>query len=111
MTAEMCHKSLGNMLTRKQSESQVNQRLLEKQVRRRWKKRKPPIICDLVQERIETVAASIRLTEGTLDEEQLKQQLEEVQEMVRNGGLAKICSKASCFLFVLVRCLPTNSSR
>ena len=63
MLLELCYKSLSNLILRKQSETLSNQRLLDK------------------QDRIESIAANLR-SSGEIDENQLRDQLRDIQDMV-----------------------------
>ncbi len=65
MLVEMCYKSLANMMTRRKSEVQSNQRLLNK------------------HERIEAMAQELRNQCGD-NEEQLREQMEDLQDAVRS---------------------------
>jgi two-component sensor histidine kinase len=65
MLLELCYKSLGNLMMRKKSEAESNQRLLDK------------------QDRIESIAASYRASSGDIEDEvQLQDQLQDIQDMV-----------------------------
>ena len=65
---ELCYKSLSNLILRKQSETMLNQRLLDK------------------QDRIESIAANLRSSGEIEDENQLRDQLQDIQDMVKKLG-------------------------
>lgn len=65
MCLELCYKALANVLTKMNHTKDVHQRLLDK------------------QDRIESIAANLTSQMEGSNEQEIREQLQEVQEMVR----------------------------